>query len=291
MFFFPYQFWNENCEVPEDTGLYGTSSVAVNRIRNFFLEVKERLEQRFKGYKLHYVIPPENAAIDRDKAKTTEILIEHEIPTSEQIEYTCLQDILDNVTQRGVFIKCRYGSEGKGITFLGYNSWKTNYRVEEQGLGNYGINDPWPFTDITGRTDLLEQLLQHEIVVEREILCPDLFDGKKFDVRAYVVAGKTPHFLVRVDEPHKIITNFSQGAKALHHPKTGLTQDYIALIKENAIKAAQAIGSQFLGVDIMFDGNAENGKIVEVQTFTDFPDIDNFNLGKYMVKDESGLFL
>jgi hypothetical protein len=40
----------------------------------------------------------------------------------------------------------------------------------------------------------------------------------------------------------------------------------------------------------MFDGSVAIPRVVEVQAFTDFPDIRNFNLAQYMV-GQSGLFI
>ncbi|MCK4829489.1 hypothetical protein KA005_77910, partial [bacterium] len=252
MFFFPHTFWNTCCENPEDIQLYGTSKDVYGKFSRFFLSVQGRLEQRFHGKRLHYVIPPENAALDRDKIQTHQRLRACDIPTPETIHYHSLKDILTEVTVgRGVFIKCRYGAEGKGITVLHHNKWVTNYQVEANILSNYGVHDKWPFADVTGRTDLLEQILRHEVIVEREIMPPDKFGGKKFDVRVYVVEDNVPHFFVRLNDPEKETTSFSQGATILHNPETGLEPIYVEFLKKQAKKAAQAMGSRFLGVDIM----------------------------------------
>ena len=87
-----------------------------------------------------------------------------------------------------------------------------------------------------------------------------------------------------VNENLKEITNFSQGATILHNPETGLEPIYVEFLKKQAKKAAQVMGSRFLGVDIMFDGESPtDGKVVEVQTFTDFPRIEKFNLAQYIL--------
>jgi hypothetical protein len=290
--FFPFTFWNANCEVPEDTRLYGTSRLVYEKFRGHFLQVQGRLEQKFRGQKLHYVIPPENAPVDRDKVETINRLRACGVPTSEPVPYDSLRDILDHVTrEQGVFIKCRYGAEGKGIAVLHHDRWVTNYKVERDGLTNYGVYDPWRFTNITGREDLLGQLLQHEVIVEREISTPDVFDGKKFDLRAYVIGQDVPHFFVRLNDPRKEVTNFSQGAIIKHHPDTGLTETCLRLARRIAKQAAEAMGLGFVGVDIMFDGRLSNPKVVEAQAFADFPDITKFDLVKYIVSNTSGLFI
>jgi len=297
MFFFPFTFWNAYCEVPEDTRLYGTSRLAYERFRGYFLQVKDRLEQRFGTQQLHYAVPPENAYVDRDKIETIRRLRLHNVPTSEPVGYTSLHDIIGSVTQeRGVFIKCRYGAEGKGITVLHHDRWVTNYRIEGDRLTNHGVNGLWHFTDITGREDLLNQLLQHEVIVEREILttavCLDpALRGKKFDLRAYVVGQGVPHMFVRLNDARNEVTNFSQGATIKHHPNTGLKEDCLRFVRQIAQQAAEAMGLRFVGVDIMFDGDLNNAKVIETQAFTDFPCITKFDLGAYMISDTSGLFI
>jgi len=41
--FFPYQFWNEICEVPQDTELYGTSGKVCDLLDDFFLKTDDIL--------------------------------------------------------------------------------------------------------------------------------------------------------------------------------------------------------------------------------------------------------
>ena len=292
MLFFPFTFWNAHCEVPEDTQLYGASESVYLRFKQYFLEVQNHLEQRFGRTRLHYVISPEHASLDRDKSETIKRLREHGVPTSEPVPYLSLQDIVSDVSpERGVFIKCRYGAEGKGITLLQHGRWVTNYKVEEGRLTSYGVYDRWPFTDITGREDLLEQLLQHNVIAEREILPPPVFGSDKFDLRAYVINGKVPHFFVRLNKRENVVTNFSQGAHLQHHPFTGLPYRCIRLMKRVARQAAEAMELRFVGVDMMFDGDLNNPRVVEVQAFTDFPDTTKFDLVRYMVSDASGLFI
>lgn len=291
MLFFPFAFWNANCEIPGDTQLYGTSRRAYALFKRYFLGVRLQLEQRF-GNRLRYVIPPQNAPTDRDKVETIRILKGEGIPTSEQVPYASLQDILNAISaERGVFIKCRYGAEGKGITVLHHERWVTNYRVEGDSLANYGTYEPWYFTDITGNCGLLHQLLQHDVIVEKEIVVPKVFDDKKFDLRVYVVGESVPHFFVRTNASIKEVTNYSQGATVLHHPYTELPESCLRLAGQIAIRTARAMGLKFAGVDIMFDGVLDNPRVVETQAFADFPDIARFNLARYMVSNLSGLFV
>lgn len=284
MLFFPYTFWNENCEIPDDTGLYGTSEKAYRLFANFLLEIQSRLGYKFSNHNLKLTTPLAYAALDRDKIQTLQILDSHGVSTSETISYETLPDLLDQITpERGIFIKCRYGAEGKGITLIKPDRWVTNYKVEGSWLANYGVYDQWNFTDITGKKELLEQLIDQEVIVEREIITNGFFGDKKFDLRVYVVDGRVPHFFVRVNDPENVTTNWSQGGLVIHHLETGLAEELLESITTEAKKAAEAFHSRFMGVDVMLDRDSDIPKVIELQTFTGFPDIRKFNLARYLV--------
>ncbi len=285
--FFPYTFWNKNCEIPEDTQLYGTSRKTYGMFRDFFLSIKDKLEQKFSSHNLVFAIPFESAAVDRDKLQTIQILKDGGVSTSETISYGNLSDILARVTpERGVFIKCRYGAEGKGITLIRPDKWLTNYKVGNGRLTNYGVYDRWNFTDITGKKELLEQLIEQEVIVEKEIIPPDYFDGRKFDFRVYIIGGKTPHFFVKINNFENVITNWSQGGRVIHHPETGLGEELVESINLEAKKAAMAFHSRLMGVDVMLDRDGDTPKVIELQAFTGFPDVRKFDLAKYLVKSD-----
>jgi len=286
--FFPFTFWNENCEVPLDSNLYGTSKKVFNMFNNYFFNFKKQLMDIFPDKKINWVIDPDFAGLDRDKIATIKKLRESNVITSAQINYTSLDDILKNITpERGVFIKCRYGAEGKGITYLNSDRWKTNYGVTANGLSNQENNSKWEFSNITGRKDLLNQLLNSEVIVEKEIVSSDVINNQKFDMRIYVINGSVPHSFLRYSDSKNIITNFSQGAKISHNPEKFLSKSMIEDSYSQAIISAKAFNSNFLGVDVMFDNKDNKSRVVEVQTFTDFPDIRKFDLAKYFISEYS----
>ncbi|MEK6938692.1 MAG: YheC/YheD family protein [Nanoarchaeota archaeon] len=285
--FFPYTFWNKNCEIPDDTKLYGTSKRAYDLFADFLLDIQDKLETKFSTHNLLFTTPLASAALDRDKIQTLQILNGYGVSTSEMVAYERVQDILNQVTpERGVFIKCRYGAEGKGITLITPERWVTNYKVGGSRLTNYGVYDRWNFTDITGKKELLEQLIEQEVIVEREIVSPNLFGGKKFDVRVYVVSDEVPHFFVKINDLENVITNWSQGGKVIHHPETGLAENIIKNINTEAQKAASAFHSRLMGIDVMLDKDSDIPQVIELQAFTGFPDIQKFNLARYLVEGD-----
>ena len=293
MFFFPYSFWNKHCEAPKDTQLYGTSRQAYEKFRVFFSNVRSQLEKTFCGQELVYAIPPQTAPIDRDKLETVNILRAKGVPTAEPINYSSLSGIIENVSpERGVFIKCRYGAQGKGITVLHHDKWVTNYKVENGRLANYGINDYWHFSDISAREDLLGQLISHDVIVERQILPPYAFQKKIFDLRAYVVGDSVPYVVLRLNGADKEISNFSQGAEVMPYSHCAHGENNLHLIELVSLQAARAMNLRFAGVDIMFDKNFENPKVIELQAFPGFSGflgLPGFNLADCMA-GKNGLF-
>lgn len=282
--FFPHHFWDENCELPQDTGLYGTSARSYEFFQQYMFQVGQILTTKFPHKNISFLIDPARAAIDRDKIETIRILSQGGVPVTKSIASRGAGELLAFVAKgSGLFIKCRYGSEGKGITYISKEKWVTNYRVNGGRLANYGIHDRWMFVDITGRTELLEELLTTEVIIEEEIVTPEIEPGTKFDLRVYVLDGEVLHMFLRINQKVSIITNFSQGARVRHDYKKLLNQEQISLIGSTARSAASAMAARFIGVDCMFD-NHWNIAVVETQVFTDFPDINHFDLARFLTR-------
>lgn len=284
MFWFPIDFWNEHCEVPEDTGVYGTSKKAYNRFKDFWSRVKERVEMQFPDRKISYIIPPDIAFIDRDKIETHRLLTESKVPTTTMLSKD-LEAVLQKAEEAGVFIKCRYGACGKGITYISPGKWVTNYVIGEKNtIQNFSPDEQWEFSDITGNKDFLKRLLDLEVIAEQEITPPELSKkDHKFDIRSYVVFGEVPHMFLRENNVKSIITNFNQGGTVHHEYTKYLPQQPIELVKQISLDSVKTFPSQILGVDVMFDGDLQTPKILEIQSFPGLPDFRYFNLLKFLV--------
>jgi hypothetical protein len=282
MFFFPFDFWNKNCEIPSDTCVYGTSNESYRIFSSFWVDVKGALERKFDDKKISYIIPPESAPIDRDKIGTHDLLEKNNVSTTKLIPKN-LGTIIEVANESGVFIKARYGALGKGITYLSNGGWFTNYHCGQNNrIENYEDGERWKFTEITGNKDFIKRLIDLEVIIEEEIKPPFLNEARKFDVRSYIVFGDTPHMFIRENDSKEIITNFSQGGSINHYPEKELTNESIFLLKEESKKTAKALNTNFLGVDLMFDKDFEHIKVLEAQTFAGWPKIRPCNLPKYL---------
>jgi len=296
MFFFPFTFWYQNCEIPSDTGIYGTSKRVYEEFEGFWQDVREATETGFPDRNISYVINPDFAAIDRDKIATHDLLEEKGVRTTTKLPRD-LTTVMDIAGERGVFVKARYGACGKGITYLSPQGWFTNYKIgegntlenhvadlETTGRSGDPLEAEWNFVEITGNRDILKRILDLEMIVEEEITPPQLKEGVKFDARAYSIFGKTPHIFVRENGVKSIITNFSQGGTINHRYKDVLPEDAVSLIERETSRAANALESQFLGVDVMFEKDLQSPRVLEVQTFTGYPKIRSFNLSRYLAR-------
>ena len=284
MFFFPYTFWGLNCEIPSDTGIYGTSRESHEIFRNFFRGIKEKIESQFSDKDISYVIDPDYASIDRDKLAVNELLVSKGVSTTKMLPKD-LDRILEFSKTKGVFIKARYGAMGKGITYLSPRGWFTNYRVlNKNHLGNYETDCGWRFTQIDGNIDVIKTLLDLEVVVEEEVVPSSLTRGKKFDIRAYSIFGYVPHMFVKENEISSIITNYCQGGTVDHNYKKRLSKDAISLVINQVRNTSNVLNSNFLGVDVIFDGNFQTPKVMEAQTFSGFPRIRKFNLTRFLAQ-------
>lgn len=295
MFFFPFSFWNKNCETPEDTGIYGTSSKSYEKFSQFWGEIKENLEKKFSGINLKYIIDPNFAALDRDKIATHDLLEKKGVSTTKKLPKD-LVNLIELSKVQGIFIKPRYGALGKGITYLSPLGWFTNYKigknnalqnyhsVKTRGRGGDPLETEWVFQDITGNKELLKNIINLEMIIEEEVIPPQLEKEKKFDLRVYTVFGNAPYGFMRENNINNIITNFSQGGTIIDDIGKKLPKNALELAKEESLKAAKALNSRFLGVDLIFDKNLETPRVLEVQTFTGFPKIRKFNLTRYLAE-------
>lgn len=284
MFFFPFSFWDANCEPPPDIGVYGVSRNSYETFANFWMDVEDKLRNFYRDANLSFVVDPKIAYIDRDKILTHDTLIEARVPTTEMLPKD-LFSIFDRISSgENVFIKSRYGSEGKGITYLSRDKWVTNYMI---GPGNSVVNpdnEDWVFRDIDGNFDFLRRLLDLEVIVEREIVPPPIKGNKKSDVRAYVFLDSVEYMFVRDNDFEGVITNFSRGGSINYSAPSVLSSESIDLVDRISVDASRALKSGFMGVDVMFDGSWKKPRVLEAHAFPGYPESQSYALIDRMVQ-------
>lgn len=285
MFFFPYEFWNAHCENEDDGFVYGVDRMPYERFRRYWKRVEGKIRELYPDKDIDFVIDPNYVYVDRDKKRTSEILKEHGVRVTEAIASRDVDGVISEIRKdRGVFIKSRYGAEGKGITYLSKRKWKTNYRIASHRPKNHGVTGLWPFVDVTGDRAFLRNLLKLDVVVEREVVPPVRQHGEKVDIRAYVVGDEVVHIFARHAKKSKVITNWSQGGRVNDDVSDLLSPGQIDEVKAQALLSAEALSSRFVAVDVMFDKDGGPPLVIEAQCMCAFPKPEVCMLGEKLVR-------
>ncbi|MBW2968401.1 hypothetical protein KY362_08025 [Candidatus Woesearchaeota archaeon] len=269
MLTFPYVLWDRLVETGK--GLYGTAEFGC-RIRNLAENITGVLEDRLP--RATYVNHPMTMLLERDKKRAKQIVQEAGLQVTEDLPKDA-RAVLDSVRNgRPVYIKVRYGSMGKGISYFGFDRdgrdrWTTNFMYDGGVIKNHPGDHDWTEIDITGDTGFLEQILREDVIVEKAVLNPKV-DGTKFDMRAVLMYGDLdPDNSCGRMVRGRSITNVSQGATELTLDDFGqyVPPEQIGLAADLIRKAAEALGLRYAGGDVLFEGEQYAPVFLEINSF------------------------
>lgn len=282
---FPFNYWDQYIEPKKYKGVYGNKGFYTKFVK-FWKIVEKKIKQNYSNNKITYVNHPKNLAIDRDKELTSKVVSKGGVLIAKQFKTRKLSEVI-GLIEKGhkLFIKVRYGSMGKGITYLEKGRWMTNFRFRKGKIHCKKSDYGWSFVNITNKKDFLNQILKKDIIVE-EAIDPLLIKCRKFDLRMYIFKNKVLYTYGRSTEVRNITTNISQGARGekLSFEKT-LPKKQLESAKKSAIKALKALGLNFGGVDIMLCSDKRTAKFIEINAFPGFPRIRRYNLSRFLIRE------
>jgi len=281
--FFPFTYWDKHVEKEGYEGLYGNIEF-YNKFRVFWSEIHRTLKKIYRGKKICFINHPLKIAIDRDKELTKTILSEKGINIPMPYYTRDYKDILRLVERENkkLFLKVRYGSMGKGITYMEKGSWKTNFIYREGRILSPHSNYGWTFIDITGNVEFLKEILTKDIVIEEAVDSLKL-DDIIFDLRFYVFYDEVLYILPRINKKGGVVTSISQGGQGKSTRFLNKFPKYVINRAISiAIKTVKAADIDFAGVDILISGNLEIF-VVELNAFPGFPKERRFNLSKRII--------
>ncbi len=282
---FPFNYWDKYIEPKKYRGIYGNKSFYTKFIK-FWKLVEKKLKDNYKNKTITYINHPKHLATDRDKELTKKKVAKKGVLVPKEFKTRKTKDIL-KLLEKGkkLFIKVKYGSMGKGITYLEKGRWMTNFRFKKGKILSKHSDYGWTFINITNKTAFLSEILKKDIIIE-EAIDPLLIKGRKFDLRMYVFKNKVLYTYGRTNDKDAVTTNISQGARGekLSFEKT-LPKKQLKFAKDSAVKAIKALGLNFGGVDMMLCSDKKKAKFIEINAFPGFPKVRRFNLSRFLIKE------
>jgi len=282
--FFPFTYWDKHIEKEGYKGIYGNIEF-YNKFRAFWSEIHRVLKKVYRGKKIFFINHPLKIAIDRDKELTKTILSENGINTPIPYYTRDYKDILKLIDQENkkLFLKVRYGSMGKGITYMEKGNWKTNFRFKDGKIVSPCSDYGWTFIDITDNVEFLKEILTKDIVIEEAIDSYKL-DDIIFDLRLYVFYDEVLYIFPRTNKKNAITANISQGGQ-------GRSTQFLKRFPKNvigkAVKAGirtiKAMDVNFAGVDVLISKDLKVS-VIELNTFPGFTKVRRFNLSKRIIQ-------
>lgn len=282
--FFPFSYWDKHIEHRNYKGIYGNRAF-YKKFNQFWNKVSKMLKSSLSDKEIFFINPPSLCGLYRDKLMVAKKFSRGGIPSPKLYNVPRVAE-LENLLDKGqsLFLKARYGSMGKGITFLSWANWQTNFIFKNGKIISRRSDHRWKFRDITGDRKFLSKLLKKDILIEKAVDSL-LLKKMKVDMRIYVFFNKVIYIYPRRNRIDKITTNISQGAKGDPRLLRELPKNLITKAKKLAPKVSRILKLNLVGMDIMMDHNLKDIYVIDVNLFSGFPKRRTFNLAQYMVKE------
>ena len=281
--FFPFVYWDQHIETKKDKAIYGNRTYYY-KFRKFWKQVARIIKNFYIGKDIYFINSPDCLSADRDKELTKKLLSGTgvSVPASFAArEYKKITALLNK--GKKIYIKVRFGSMGKGITYLEKDRWMTNFRFRSKKIISKKLDYGWTFQDITNNIVFLKEILKEDIIIE-EAVDPLFLKGRKYDLRLYVCFGKVLYIYPRSTQSQHVTTNISQGARG--EPQRflkNISSDVLSAAKKDAVKALNVLHLNFGGVDIMPEADGKSVTAIEVNAFPGLPKSKSYNLSKDII--------
>ncbi len=282
--FFPFVYWNKYIEHKNYKGMYGNHTF-YKKFIYFWNKVEKALKGSLRDKKVFFVNSPHFCGLYRDKLEVTKKLSPFSIPSPKLYNIRSVKKLKDLLNKgHNFFLKPRFGSMGKGITFLTWSNWQTNFIFKNGKIISRKSDYGWKFRDITGANAFLHKLIKKDILIEQAVESL-LLKEMKVDMRIYTFFKKVIYIYPRRNRADSLTTNISQGAKGDPGILQKLPKHLVKKAKKLALKVSTALGLNLAGMDIMMDANLKDIYVIDVNLFPGFPKIKTFNLTQRMIRE------
>lgn len=286
--FFPFFYWDRYIEYKDYKGIYGNRAFYKKFIR-FWEIVTRTFNKHLSDKDILFINNPLLCGLYRDKLAAIKKMSQYHLHNPKLYKISRIKEI-EKLLDRGhnFFIKPRYGSMGKGITYLSWPNWQTNFIFKNNKIINRLSDHGWRFKDITGNHAFLRQLIKKDVLIQKAV---DLLilNKKKVDLRVYTFFNKVIYIYPRKNHPDKITTNISQGGRGDPGLLEILPKHLLKKARKITVKMAKTLKLNFAGIDIILDRNLKDVYVIDVNTFPGFPKRRTFNLARCMLSELSRL--
>ena len=270
--FFPFQHWNKNIEVyNKDSRVYGDKNFGRD-FEKVFQKLEKVITKKYCDKKIEYVNPPKVSVLDRDKEECKNFFKKHTLPTPKSYDVKSLKDI-QRLIDRGIslYIKPRFGSMGKGISYLSNGLLTTNFLFQKGKVISHPFDYNWRFHEITKQADrnkFLKAMILKGFIFE-EAVDPPIHKGRRSDFRVYCVYGEIPYYYVRSTPAVSLVTNWSQGGRIEQKKKFSqyIPKAKLRKVKSLALKVARDLKMNYAGVDVIFSKDYKKVYVLEAHSF------------------------
>ena len=215
---------------------------------------------------------PEASVLDRDTEECKKFFKRHKIPIAKSYDVKSLKDI-EQVLERDIslYIKPRFGSMGKGISYLSNGLLITNFLFQKGKVISHPFDCNWRFHEIMKEADrntFLKVMIAHGFIFE-EAIDPPVHKGRRSDFRVYCIYGKVPYYYVRSTPAVSLVTNWSQGGKIEQKREFTkyIPEAKLRKVRSLACKVARNLQMNFAGVDIIFSKDYKKIYVLEAHSF------------------------
>lgn len=282
--FFPFIYWDKYIEYRNYKGIYGNHTFYTKFIY-FWNKVDNALMDSLSDKKVFFINRTELCGLYRDKLNVAKKFSHAGISNPRLYNIQSVKKFKDLLAKgHSFFLKPRYGSMGKGITYLTWSNWQTNFIFKNGQIMNRISDKGWKFRDTTGNGKFLRALIKKDILIE-EAVNSLLLNKMKVDMRIYTFFNKVIYIYPRRNNADKITTNISQGAKGDPDILKKLPGHLIKKAERLAQRVSKTLGLNLTGMDIMMDHNLKDVYVIDVNVFPGFPKRRTFNLAQCMIKE------
>jgi len=270
--FFPFQYWNKNIEVyDKDSRVYGDKDFGRD-FEKFFQRIQKVISKKYRDKTIEYVNPPEASVLDRDKEECKKFFRKHKIPIARGYEVKNLKEI-ERILDRGIslYVKPRFGSMGKGISYLSNGLLITNFLFQKGKVISHPFDYNWRFHEITrpaDRNKFLSAMISRGFIFE-EAIDPPVHKGRRSDFRVYCIYGKVLYYYIRSTPAVSLVTNWSQGGKIEQKRSFSkyISAANLKRVETLARKVARDLQMNYAGIDVIFSKDYKKIYVLEAHSF------------------------